>query len=92
MAKFRKKPVEIEAFRFPTNQKILKSVEPEWFKAAIRAGSVYYQGGDRPYFTIDTPEGVMRARPGDYIIRGVSGEIYPCKADIFAQTYEPVEE
>lgn len=42
--------------------------------------------------TINTLEGVMTASPGDYIITGVKGEIYPCKPDIFAQTYERVDE
>lgn len=41
---------------------------------------------------IETPEGVMHASPGDWIINGVNGEKYPCKPDIFAKTYEPVEE
>lgn len=41
---------------------------------------------------IGTLEGTMEARPGDWIIRGVKGEIYPCKPDIFAATYEPVDE
>jgi hypothetical protein len=39
---------------------------------------------------IGTLEGVMRADPGDWIIRGVNGELYPCKPDIFEQTYEAV--
>ena len=39
--------------------------------------------------TIKTLEGVMHASPGDWIIRGVNGELYPCKPDIFAKTYEP---
>ena len=42
------------------------------------------------YFTIETLEGVMRADPGDWIIRGVQGEFYPCKPEIFAATYEIV--
>lgn len=41
---------------------------------------------------IDTLEGTMRAEPGDWIIRGVQGEFYPCKPDIFDATYEPVSE
>lgn len=42
-----------------------------------------------PHITIATPEGVMRAAPGDFVIRGVQGEFYSCKPDIFEQTYEP---
>lgn len=41
---------------------------------------------------IDTSEGQMRASPGDWIITGVKGEVYPCKPDIFEMTYEPVDE
>ncbi len=41
---------------------------------------------------IHTLEGKMYARPGDYIIKGVNGELYPCKPDVFAKTYERVEE
>ena len=41
---------------------------------------------------IETLEGAMRASPGDYIITGVKGEQYPCKPDVFEQTYEPVQE
>lgn len=59
MAKFRKKPVIIEA----------------------------YQTDKEMY--IDTLEGKMKAKPGDYIITGVNGEKYPCKPDVFVKTYEP---
>ena len=53
------------------------------------------QGVGEDYFralVIHTPEGDMRARRYDWIIRGVQGEFYPCKPDIFAATYEPVTE
>ena len=43
------------------------------------------------FILIATLEGVMQAKPGDYIIRGVAGEFYPCKPSIFRQTYEPTE-
>jgi hypothetical protein len=58
--------------------------------ARDRAGDVAerYLGG----LTIYTLEGRHRAEVGDWIIRGVAGELYPCKPDIFDQTYEPVEE
>lgn len=48
----------------------------------------YQHRGDEPIY-IDTLEGRMRADPGDWIITGVRGEKYPCKPDIFEQTYEP---
>ncbi len=84
MTKFRKKPVVIEAWNtadHPTSR-------PQWLLDAIQLGSVWYQGGDNPYHTIKTLEGEMRADVGDWIIRGVKGELYPCKPDIFAATYE----
>ena len=87
MAKYRKKPVVIEAFQWTGGV----DPHPQWMIDAIRLGNVYYQGGDRPYLTIETLEGKMRANQGDFIICGVSGEIYPCKPDIFAKTYEPIE-
>lgn len=84
--RYRKKPVEIEAFQwFPTNMQ----PKPNWLMEAMVAGDVFYQGGQRPYLTIKTLEGDHRAEPGDWIIRGVKGELYPCKPDIFAMTYEP---
>ena len=46
---------------------------------------------DRNVIKIFTREGVMEARPGDWIIRGVKGEVYPCAPDIFAETYDPVK-
>lgn len=88
MGRFRKKPVVIEAWQFLANSLMPK---PEWLHEAILAGKVYYQGGDAPYYTIETLEGKMRATLGDWVIRGVKGEIYPCKPDIFAVTYEPAD-
>ena len=83
--KFRKKPVEIEAWNM-----LLSARRPSWLTIAIERGDVWYQGGDVPYHTIKTLEGEMRANAGDWIIRGVKGELYPCKPDIFAATYESV--
>ena len=83
--KFRKKPVVIEA--------------SQWFKdgdhPAVRL--VYSYSPDDENLNpavlcgwIRTLEGDMRVMPGDWIITGVNGEVYPCKPDIFAKTYEPV--
>lgn len=80
--KYRKKPVVIEAFRFGEKT-------PAWWREAIINGTVWNQGGVNPYATIKTLEGEMRANDGDWIIRGVKGELYPCRADIFEATYEP---
>ena len=82
MAKFRKKPVVIEAWRIGSFDP-----KPEWL---ADAANIYGSGVD--YLEIETLEGKMRGNRGDWIIRGVKGELYPCKPDIFAATYEAVEE
>lgn len=51
---------------------------------------VNYEDKNNPYVPIETLEGTMRASVGDYIIKGVNGEFYPCKPDIFEKTYEKV--
>ena len=83
--KFRKKPVEIEAARYDGT--------PEgWVCIAnwLRESNVRVGRGADGHLTIPTLEGIMRANAGDWIIRGVQGEFYPCKPDIFEQTYEEV--
>lgn len=87
MSKFRKKPVVIEAIEF----------QPErWREAEAFVGSQGKAVGNWKHendvlcINILTLEGTMTAQPGDWIIRGVQGEFYPCKPDIFAATYEPV--
>lgn len=91
MAKFRKKPVVIEAFCWTGDEHQIE--DPEWICEAIKSGKVWFSNPGTPYVTLEiaTLEGEMCARRGDWIIRGVKGEIYPCKPDIFAETYEPVE-
>lgn len=53
---------------------------------------ISYEDADNPYMYIETLEGTMKASVGDYIIKGVNGEFYPCKPDIFEKTYEEVAE
>ena len=72
----------IEAWQYPALELANESAVPEWLKGKFTTGK-----GDGLF--IETLEGVMEARPCDWIIRGVAGEIYPCKPDIFAATYEP---
>ena len=86
MAKFRKKPVVIEAVQW-LNRKIVCPPGPTWFVEAEEKGVIKLHGDT---LSIATPEGVMTAGLGDWVIRGVKGELYPCKPDIFAATYEPV--
>lgn len=86
MPKYRKKPVVIDAYQW--NPSDCPSALPDWLWATI---------GQRPQLfnertgalIIRTLEGDMVAEPGDWIIRGVKHELYPCKPDIFAATYEP---
>ncbi|HBE8646354.1 TPA: hypothetical protein KOT64_004203, partial [Clostridioides difficile] len=87
MAKFVKKPVEVEAF------KLGYDVEPKWFIENDRVCNFMQEKCINGHISCDlkTLEGTMRANKGDYIIQGVKGEIYPCKADIFEMTYEKVE-
>jgi hypothetical protein len=97
--KFRKKPVEIEAMRIaPETSADGGGLDPNTRSQAEIAGWMLGNGfrdfrvhGDRAPFgiAIQTLEGEMVASPGDWIIRGVQGEFYPCKPDIFAETYEP---
>ena len=87
MSRYRKRPVEVEAFQ------LNRKPWPDWFEEAGVDGVVTIEcenSGPR-YATIRTLEGNHRAEPDDYIIRGVKDELYPCKPDIFEQTYEKVE-
>ena len=84
--KFIKKRVVIEAVHW---NGIKVSETPEWILEALNSG-VLVRFGDK--VQVRTLEGVMTASPGDYIIKGVDGELYPCKPDIFEKTYEKVEE
>lgn len=89
--KYRKKPVVVEAYEFwnrvgPDNR-------PAWLLEAVDSGVVTFhqKPNGLSYLTIKTLEGDMRAEFGDWIIQGVKGELYPCKPDIFAATYEAAE-
>lgn len=78
----RKKPVEVEFIQLtPDNQKVVI----EW----IDSTEVVWYGVNNDVY-INTLEGAMKASENDYIIKGVNGEFYPCKPDIFAKTYDIV--
>lgn len=88
--KARKKPVIIEAWEF--TRKSLKSTD-SWvrlYSDKLHLTSQY--AGKVLYIEIDTLEGTMRADLGDFIIKGVQGEFYPCKPDIFEKTYDVIGE
>lgn len=83
--KYRKKPVIIEAIQFEDNSDRIIEIHEFMGGDTIR---VNYEDKDNPYLKIETLEGIMKASVGDYIIKGVNGEFYPCKPDIFEKTYE----
>lgn len=104
MAKYRKKPVVIEAFQMTLERRWDNSEWPNWLNKAWNItpgeGSVWIDP-DVPIaeghksaaeLVCGTLEGVHRIDWGDWIIKGIKGELYPCKDSIFKQTYEPVEE
>lgn len=87
--KYRKKPIEIDAFCYDGD---LKNSDgeyyvPDWAVIAFETGVLFY---DDTELYVKTLEGNMKADVGDYIIKGVKGELYPCKPDIFKQTYDEV--
>lgn len=83
-ARYRKKPVEVEALQylgFEANGEECERFVGDTFETHLPSTD---------QLVIRTLEGEITASKGDYIIRGVQGEFYPCKPDIFAATYEPV--
>lgn len=87
MAKYRKKPVVIEAIQWK-GEPILFNV-PKWLSEAQDTGKLRFVSDSKAI--IETLEGDHRVSPGDYIIKGIKGELYPCKPDIFEMTYELVD-
>ena len=83
MPKFRKRPVVIEAVQWTGE---LTDELHELFGDQ----EICVKTSNPPYLSINTKEGHMLASVGDWIIKGVAGELYPCKPDIFAATYEAV--
>lgn len=81
--KFRKKPVVIEAIQFTS--------ESAW-ECCQFIGREHLLGASPEHFEIKTLEGSITASLGDWIIKGIKGEIYPCKPDIFEATYEKLDE
>jgi hypothetical protein len=88
MAKFRKKPVVIEAYKYQAELGNNRMMNWLSIQGANVAGWIFHDGE----ITIPTLEGNMKAVDGDFIIKGVNGEFYPCKPDIFEATYEEVKD
>ena len=92
--KYRKKPVVIEAIQLPfggmnENMEAQRDLVAWLIEGGLVSGKTLIINMDG--WTITTLEGDHLARWGDFIIKGIAGEFYPCKPDIFAQTYEPVD-
>lgn len=83
--KYRKKPVIIEAIKWTGNN------EQEIIDFAANSYRLIKFLNFEQNIAIETLEGTMIANKGDYIIKGIKNELYPCKADIFKQTYEEVK-
>ncbi|MEU3161998.1 hypothetical protein ACPCAJ_21175 [Streptomyces griseoincarnatus] len=99
MTKYRKRPVEIEAEQWDGTAEgatrivdwILSHGSTATYTCSNPERCAEHDGDTPHSIAIRTLEGTMRADLGDWIIRGVQGEFYPCKPDIFATTYEPAE-
>lgn len=96
--RYRKRPIVIEAVQFGLAEWADAPVtawrgEATWLGDALESGVVTYrfESEDYWYFLVQTIEGEMRGGPDDWLIRGVEGELYPCKASVFAATYEEAE-
>ena len=91
MPKSRKKPTIIKALVFTDEPARLIEFskfingKTDWLK-------ISYEDRKNPQMTIDNPKGAMQASIGDYIVKGVNGEFYPVKADVFEKTYEKIGE
>ena len=85
MAQYQKKPVTVEAVKFDYSTECISAL----LALGLDPVRINYAGA-APTLRIDTLEGTMTAQLGDYIIRGINGEFYPCKPDIFEKTYEEV--
>lgn len=83
--KYRKKPVVVEAWQVPPPGTF--RLMPTWLVEAVASKTVVGDPGGGAF--VHTSEGTMRANVGDWIIQGVKRELYPCKPDIFAATYDP---
>jgi len=86
MSKYRKKPVVIEAVQWNPGPKDVRFTFPDGTEFRVRRPS--HPAAYSRELEIPTLEGVMKASPGDWIIKGVQGEYYPCKPDIFEATYD----
>jgi hypothetical protein len=85
MGFYRKRPKVVEAFQFTANHTNTDPSVPSWFVDVVLSGGI---NTHPDHIDICTFEGIIRADPGDWIVKGIKGELYPVKPDIFAASYE----
>ena len=84
--KYQKNPIVVEAVRYDgTNAEMVEQFVGHALMMSRRGGEKHFT------LKLSTPEGVMDVQPGDWVIKGVIGEFYPCKATVFAATYSAIE-
>ena len=91
MSNHRKKPVVIQAIQWDGTESGCQKIKDHFPQLVTLAQTTYSGKPEVSYWKIGTLEGGHEVTPGDWIIQGVKGELYPCKPDIFAATYEPAE-
>lgn len=87
MANYRKKPVVIDAYQIPPDDDQTRELPPPWLLKEIAEGGIWERGDS---WSIKTDTGVQLAAVGDWVIRGVVGEVYACSDSVFKATYEKV--
>lgn len=96
ITKYRKRPVIVEVVQWTgnVNKEEINAFIGKDVAVELLSEAAYQAGQGLPLFNLIIPtlEGTMTASPNDYIIKGVEGEFYPCKPDIFHRTYEEVED
>lgn len=92
MPKYRKKPVVVDAFHYVDSESLGPARPvPSWLVEAIYDKKIVITSSDTgTAVKVSTEEGDMTVSPGDYIIKGTQGELYPCKPDIFEEIYERI--
>lgn len=83
-----KKKIEVDVWQLDGKRGWI--VRPDWVLEKMDTGALYYDE-EFQQWRIETLEGVMLAKNGDYLIKGVKGEIYPCKKDVFEESYEVIK-
>lgn len=92
MSLYRKKPVTIEALKWDGTWDSMDTIKARWPELQTTHLDSHPPSRTVRRWGIKTLEGYHQVSVGDYIIKGVKGEFYPCKPDIFELTYEPVDE